>query len=412
MIRKDKNMKTILKCGMLFSAADESVQKDVAVVVEGNRIERVCPVNEADTADARVIDLSDKFVMPGLIDGHLHVSMNGEANGMAEAPFLKLGDIAYRAMNYVKADLMAGFTTIRCEGDPGFIDVSLRDAIEKGLAVGPRMQCSGISLSSTGGHGDYHFNPDIQGGEFCSICNSPDEARAAARYTFKYGADQVKLMATGGVMSKGDEPGACEMTFEEMKAACEVARFRGKTSSAHAHGAEGIKNAIRAGITSIEHGMLIDDEGIDMLVEYGTYLIPTIIAAYRIIQYGKEAGIPDYAVEKAELCLKNHAEHLKVMVKKGVKIGFGTDTGTPYSHHGEQAFEFQLMEESGIPAAYCLQAATKVNAALIRREEELGTIEPGKLADIVAFGGNPLEDGMKSMMDCRFVMKDGVVYKE
>ena len=404
-------MKTMIKCGMLFSAVDESVQKDVAIIVEGNRIEKICPVSEADSTDATILDLSDKFVMPGLIDGHVHVSMNGEANSMAEMPFLKLGDVAYRAMHYVNADLMAGFTTIRCEGDPGFVDISLRDAIAKGLVVGPRMQCSGIALSSTGGHGDYHFSPDIKGGEFSAICNSPDQTRAAARYTFKHGADQVKLMATGGVMSKGDDPGACEMTVEEMKAACEVARFRGKTSSAHAHGAEGIKNAIRAGITSIEHGMLIDEEGIEMLVEHGTYLVPTIIAAYRIIQYGKEAGIPDYAVEKAKICLKNHADHLKVMVKKGVKIAFGTDTGTPYSHHGEQAFEFQLMLESGIPAAYCLQAATKVNAALIRREEELGTIEVGKLADIVAFCGNPLEDGMKSMMNCCFVMKDGVVYK-
>lgn len=404
-------MKTIIKCGSFFSAVDQTVQKDVAIVVEGNTIAQVAPANTVDTAGTKVIDLSGKFVMPGLIDGHLHVGMNGEPDSMAEFPFLKTGDVAYRAMHYVEADLMAGFTTIRCEGDVNYVDISLRDAIQKGLCVGPRMQCSGVAVSSTGGHGDYHFNPDIVGGEFAAICNGPDAARAATRATFKHGADQVKLMATGGVMSKGDEPGACEMTFEEMKACCEVARFRGKTSSAHAHGAEGIKNAIRAGITSIEHGMLIDEEGMDMLVEYGTYLVPTIIAAYRIVEFGKAAGIPDYAVEKAQVCLENHAAHLKEMVKKGVKIAFGTDTGTPYSKHGEQAFEFQLMAEAGIPAAYCLQAATKVNAAMIKRDQELGTIEPGKLADIVAFDGNPLEDNMKSMMNCCFVMKDGVVYK-
>lgn len=403
-------MKQVIKCGSFFSAVDQSVQKDIAITVEGNKITKICPVCEADTTDATVIDLSDKFVMPGLIDAHMHMGMNGEPT-MVPLHFKKAADVAYEAMVYAKRDLLAGFTTVRAEGDYGFVDVALRDAITKGLCEGPRICTSGIPISSTGGHGDNHFGPHIPaGGEMASICNGPDEVRAATRYTFKHGADQVKLMATGGVMSHGDEPGAPEMTFEEMKAACDVAKFRGKLSSAHAHGAEGIKNAIRAGITSIEHGMLIDEEGIDMLVEYGTYLIPTIIAAYRIVEFGEKAGIDDYAVRKAALCLENHAEHLKMMVKKGVKIGFGTDTGTPFSPHGAQAFEFELMVNSGIPAAYCLQSATKVNAEMMKMPE-LGTLEEGKLADIVAFAGNPLEDNMKSMMNCTFVMKDGVVYK-
>lgn len=404
-------MKTIIKCGSFFSAKDNSVEKDVAVVVEGNKIVAVCPAAEADCADAQVIDLSDKFVMPGLIDAHMHLNMNGEPDSTASFPSLNAADLAYTSMVYAQRDLMAGFTTVRDEGSYEFTDVALRNAINKGTVWGPRIFCSGASISSTGGHGDSHFNPAMHGGEFSSIINSPDEARAAARYAFKYGADQLKLMATGGVMSFGDEPGAPELTYEEMKAALDVANSRGKISSAHAHGAEGIKNAIRAGITSIEHGMLIDDEGIDMLVEYGVYLIPTIIAAERIVVCGVESGIPDYAVAKAKVCLENHADHLKVMVKKGVKIGFGTDTGTPYSMHGKQAYEFQLMVEAGIPADYCLQAATRINSELLRWNDRVGTIEPGKLADIVAFNENPLEN-IKTMCDCAFVMKDGVVYKQ
>ena len=196
-----------------------------------------------------------------------------------------------------------------------------------------------------------------------------------------------------------------------MRAACEIAEMHGKTSTAHAHGAAGIKNAIRAGITSIEHGMMIDDEGIDMMAEHGTYLVPTIIAAYRIVERGVASGIRPDNVRKAEMCIKNHYDNLKKCVKKGVKIAFGTDTGTPFSPHGEQKFEFVLMEEAGIPAVQILQSATIVCAEMMKREKTVGSIEEGKYADIVAFNGNPLEEGMKVMLDCAFVMKDGVVYK-
>ena len=167
------------------------------------------------------------------------------------------------------------------------------------------------------------------------IVNSPDECRAATRTNIKYGVDQIKLMATGGVMSMGDEPGAPELTYEEMKVICDLAASHGKLTTAHAHGAEGIKNAIRAGITSIEHGMMIDEEGMHMMAESGTYLIPTIIAAYQIVANGVEAGIPAWGVEKAERCLKNHGENLKEMRKMGVKIGFGTDAATPFNPHGK-----------------------------------------------------------------------------
>ncbi len=402
--------RTILKCGLLFTAEDEKVQENMAVVVEGNQIAKVAPWKEGEFQGEKVIDLSNKFVMPGLIDAHVHVNMNGETS-IDKMYKSTAGEVTLWSMVHAQSDLMAGFTTIRDEGAMDFTDVALRDAINKGMVTGPRMFVSGVAISSTGGHGDGDFNPSVSGGTFGNIVNSPDEARKAARYTFKYGADQLKIMATGGVMSYGDEPGAPELSFEEMKAALDIANSRGRISSAHAHGAAGIKNAIRAGITSIEHGMLIDHEGMEMMKEYGTYLIPTIIAAHRIVEFGKTGALAPWMVEKATLCLENHGEHLKEMVAMGVNIGFGTDSGTAFNPHGKQAFEFELMTRCGFTPAQALLSATKVNSTLLKWHDRIGSIEENKLADIAAFDGNPLKD-IRDMTRCSFVMKDGVVYKQ
>lgn len=403
-------MKKLIRCGQFFSGKDETVQENMAIIIDKNKIIEVCPYHQLPTFDGEIIDLSNQFVMPGLIDAHVHINMNGEADMMNLISHTTIGELTLLSMNHAQKDLMAGFTTLRDEGAYGFSDVSLKNAINAGLVIGPRLLVSGMSISSTGGHGDNHLTPYMTGGSFSTIVNSPSEARKAARYTFKYGADQIKLMATGGVISFGDEPGAPELSFEEMKAALDIANSRGKLSSAHAHGAEGIKLAIRAGITSIEHGMMIDEEGIDMLAEYGVYLIPTIIAAYRIVEFGSQSGIPAWAVEKASRCLENHGTNLKKMIKKGVKIGFGSDAATPYNKHGEQGFEFELMTRYGFTPVQTLLCATKVNSELLKMNDKIGSIEVGKLADIVAFDKSPLLD-IKAMTDCRFVMKDGVVYK-
>ena len=401
--------KKVLKCGQFFDSVNECVKENVWVVVEDNKIAEVSE-NEVCCEGAEYIDLSEKFVMPGMIDTHMHIMMNGEPSGMMDMYSKMDADYAFDSMKNVQADLMAGFTTIRDEGCINFVDVSVKNAINSGKIWGPRMKVAGMGIGSTGGHGDSHLRPGsyINGG-MAQVVDSPDAARQAARYTIKYGADHIKLMATGGVMSVGDEPGAPDLTFEEMKAALDIANTHGKSSSAHAHGALGIKWAVKAGIASIEHGMMMDEECMDLMVEHGTFLVPTIIAAYRIVEYGQY--LPAEAVRKATACLENHGKNLEMCRAKGVKIAFGTDTGTYFSAHGKQAYEFELMQKYGnFTVTESLVAATKNAAELLRMSKEVGSIEAGKYADIVAFDESPYDD-ISVMCRCSFVMKDGVVYK-
>lgn len=402
--------KIVLLCGKLFCSTTGTVKEKVAVTVEGEKITAVCPVEQADTAGCTVYDLGDKFVTPGLIDAHVHTIWDGEVEFMDCINKGTIGDLTIRSMLLAKKDLMAGFTTIRDEGSYGFADIAVRNAIDRGEIDGPRMFVSGEAISSTGGHSDGWLAPQITGKcQSGVIIDGPDAGRRAARYNLKYGADQIKIMATGGVGNPG-EPGAIELTFEEMKAILDVANSRGRISSAHAHGAQGIKNAIRAGITSIEHGMLMDDECVELMARHGTYLVPTIIAGQRINENGVAAGLPAEVVEKSVRCLQGHRENLRKCRQAGVKICFGTDAGTSFNYHGKQAYEFSLMVDFGFTVAQVLQAATATNAQLLGWQDKVGSVEPGKLADIAAFDGDPFDD-ISSMQRCNFVMKGGKVYK-
>ncbi len=401
----------ILKCGKLFDAAAGTVLENMAVCIEGNKVSAVKPMADVCTEGHEVIDLSDKFVMPGLIDTHVHTMSDGSPAAWNITTTGLEGDVAFESYKNAMKDLMAGFTTIRDESSAHFADVALRDAINAGKVDGPRMFVSGISITATGGHADGRLAPFIHdNGNSCFTCNNENETRRAARMNFKYGADQIKIMATGGVASHGDDPNASEFTVEEMKAAIDVAKEVGKLSSAHAHGCNGIKNAIKAGIHSIEHGMLIDQEGMDMLIEHGTWLVPTIVAAKNIVIFGEGGALPAWMVEKAKLVLVGHQKQLMYLRSKGAKIAFGTDAGTGFNFHGEQGVEFQNMLEFGFEPVEILQSATVKAAQLLKWEDRVGQLKEGYFADVVAFDSNPLED-MTVMTKSSFVMKDGRVYK-
>ena len=400
-------MITIVHCGWLFTAVDETAQKRMAVEIVDGNISRVAPMGEAITWQGEVIDLSERFVMPGMIDAHVHVASGGDTAVFDNRDKL-VGTCVFDAVERALADLNAGFTTVRDEGCQNFVDVSLRDAIEAGRIRGPRMVVSGYCIGATGGHADTHLAPQYPLETAC-IVDGPDAARKAARFNLKYGADQIKLMATGGVLSVGDAPGAQELTEEEMRAVVEVAHMQGKGSSAHAHGAAGILAAVRAGVRSIEHGMMMDDACIELMDKKGTYLIPTIIAAKQVAAGGVDLGLPPAIIEKAEQCLENHYRNLQKCRAAGMLIGFGTDAGTPGNPHGAQARELSLMCEAGFRPAEALLAATRVNADLLQRMD-VGTIQPGRKADLIAMQDNPLED-IRAVEAVEFVMKGGEIIR-
>ncbi len=404
-------LKQALKCGKLFCPQNGKTLKNAVILVEGNRILAVQTDREAIPDGFMAVDLSHLFVMPGLIDAHVHTGSSGEADGLAQSARATVGDIAFISLRNARQDLYAGFTTLRDAGSVGFADVALRNAINRGEVIGPRMVVAGIAMGSTGGHADSHFAPHIQETLLPDLCiNGVESARRAARYNLKYGADFLKFMSTGGVMSVGTTVGAQQLTADEIAAIIEIADMYGVHTATHAHGTAGIKAAVRAGVSSVEHGMMLDDEAIDLMLQHGTHLTPTIIAAERIVVHGEEGGIAPWMVQKARQVLENHKAGVQKCLARGVTLDFGSDAGTPYNFHGKQGYEFELMVSFGFTPAQALTAATVTNAKLIRMQNQIGTIEPGKLADIVAFAGDPLDD-IKTMQDCRFVMKDGAVVK-
>ena len=281
--------KKAIKCSKMFDSTTSTVKENVVIFTEGDKITAVVPMAEAKYEDCEVIDLTGKFVTPGLCDCHMHLASNGEGSSMGTAPYQTAGDATLHAVNNVKADLMAGFTSVRSCGDHGYLDVAIRNAINRGELAGPRLMVCGVAIGSTGGHADSHYNPYIEADAFMSgyAADGPAEMMKAVRYNIKYGADFIKFMATGGVMSLGTTVGAQQMSLEEMKAICDTAKLYGLTIATHAHGTSGINDAIRAGVTSVEHGMLMNEEGIRLMKEHGTTLVPTLIAAERIIVKGK-----------------------------------------------------------------------------------------------------------------------------
>lgn len=400
-------MKKAILCGKLFRPERGDVLHGAIVLAQDDKVLEVFDDRSAIPAGFETIDLSDRFVTPGLIDAHVHTSADGSADTFGAQTTDTAGDIALASLRRAQANLAAGFTTIRDAGSSAFCDVAVRNAITRGDFAGPRMLVSGQCIGSTGGHADSHFSPTVTNTLGTGlIVDGPDEARRAARYNLKHGADFLKFMSTGGVLSRGTTVGAQQLTYEEIAAIVEVANMYGVHTATHAHGTNGIKAAVRAGVTSVEHGMMLDDEAVSLMVEHGTYIVPTIIAAERIIVNGEKNGMPQWAVSKAKQVLENHKAGLAKCRARGVNIAFGTDAGTPFNYHGKQGYEFELMVSFGFTMTEALTAATLTNSKLLRLSDTIGTLEPGKLADLAAFDGDPFDD-VTAMTRCAFVMRDG-----
>ena len=403
---------TYIHAGKLISCVDESVQQDKTIVIEDDKIVSI-EDGYIESEDAILIDLRECTVMPGLMDMHTHLMMEHHKDVYSDKFFLNESDFALRSTVYAKRTLMAGFTTVRDLGDNGINSVSLRKAIKEGWIVGPRIYTAGKSLATTGGHADPtngqkgKFRED--GGPVQGVVNGVDDARKAVRQRYKDGADMIKLTATGGVLSLAASGQNPQFTTEELETIVNTAKDYNMTVAVHAHGAEGMKRAVLAGVDSIEHGTFMTSEIMRLMKERGTYLVPTISAGVWVGEKAEEEGyfpavVRPKAREIGPVILKTFAKAYQA----GVKIAFGTDSGV--SPHGDNGREFQLMVAGGMPEIKTIQSATIEAARLLKIEDKLGTLEPGKLADLVAVEGDPIED-IRIMRTVRFVMKAGVVYK-
>jgi imidazolonepropionase-like amidohydrolase len=405
---------TIIHAGRLIDGRSNSPRTEMSIVIEGGRIAQVVEGYVKPKEGDRLIKLTGQTVLPGLMDMHTHLMSQHSKDSYTERFFMDQADYALRSTVYARATLMAGFTTVRDLGDNGVNSLALRRAIDQGWVPGPRIFTAGKPIATTGGHadptnslrGDYRRDPTPTDG----VINGPDDARKAVRQRYKDGSDLIKITATGGVLSLAANGQNPQFTDEELRAIVETAKDYGMTVAVHAHGAEGMKRAILAGVDSIEHGTFMTDEVIDLMKQKGTYWVPTNMAGEWVAKKSQEKGyFPEIVRPKAasmgpvmkNTFAKGHAA--------GIKIAFGTDSGV--SPHGENAREFELMVEGGMPPMKALQAATIEAARLLKIDDRLGTIEPQKLADIVAVEGNPLED-IRAMHKVVFVMKEGTVYKD
>ena len=407
----------VIRAGRLLDVGSGEVRTNVTILVRQGRIVAVGDPESRGLgtglrlpADAEVIDLSQATVLPGLIDLHAHILLEpGDVMGS----YIRRSSArkALDGLRHAQALLAAGFTTLRDPGDADayYAAVEIRNAIQRGEFVGPRLLVAPHFLSPTGGHGDFNeLAPDVVVLADGKIVDSPDAMRRTVREEIKYGADWIKLFATGGVLSAHDDPRVQAFTDEELRAAVEEAHRHGKKVAAHAHGAAGLKAAVRAGVDSIEHGALIDDEAIALLRERGTTLVPTLYVANFITEEGARRGIPEDRVAKARNLLPERDRALRAAFAAGVKVAFGTDTGV--FPHGQGGREFAHLVRLGLTPLQAIRSATVVAAELLGLENEIGTIEAGKRADIIAVADNPLEN-IRTLEEVKFVMKDGRVIR-
>ena len=362
---------------------DGRVLENGSVIVEGERIVKVAAGEVSAPKGAKVIDLAGQTLLPGFIDCHVHICFDASADPATQAQKDSPTTMALKSAQFARRTVLAGVTTIRDMGGMNGVDYGLRDAIRAGLIEGPRILASGQLICMTGGHGWMLGGREADG---------PDEVRKAAREQIKAGSDLVKLMATGGVMTPGVEPGSAQLTEEELRAGVEEAHKAGRKAASHAQGTDGVLNALRAGIDSIEHGIFLDDECVSLMLDRRVTFIPTISALTNISGKGVADGLPDYVVEKTARVRPFQLESIRLAHGAGVTIAAGTDAGTPFNRHGDNLQEIKRLVEIGLSPIEALKAGTHLAAQVLGLEEELGLIEEGKLADLVAVKGSPLDD--------------------
>jgi imidazolonepropionase-like amidohydrolase len=405
--------RTIIHAHALIDGVSDKPAQNVSIVVEDDRITDIRGGFLDPGPDDTVVDLTRHTVMPGFMDMHTHLRSEFSRDAYSEQFRLNPTDHAIRATVHARRTLMAGFTTVRDVGDDGMVVVSLRNAINAGLIVGPRIFTAGKAIATTGGHADptNGWRADLMGdpGPEEGVINGADDARKAVRQRYKEGADLIKITATGGVLSLAKSGQNPQFTMVELRAIVETARDYNFTVAVHAHGSEGMKRAVEAGVASIEHGTLMTDEVMQLMKKHGTYYVPTILAGVTVAEWAEDDDyLPAVVRPKAAAIGPAIKDTFARAYKSGVKIAFGTDSGV--SRHGENWREFVLMVEGGMPPMVAIQSATIEAARLLRIDDTLGSVEKGKIADLVAVAGDPLDD-ISVLGNVGFVMKAGVIYK-
>ncbi|MEL0068170.1 MAG: amidohydrolase family protein [Gammaproteobacteria bacterium] len=399
----------ILQPDAYLDVASGKLIKDRWIVVEDNKINAIVKKGSIKLSpDARLHELSGKTLLPGVMDMHVHLTSDAADNFLLRRGY-SLPRMTVKAVKNAEITLMAGFTTVRNLGGPGYAVIGVRDSINAGEVPGPRIWAAGHSVGITGGHCDDNFSPPEKKSKSPAAADGPWQVRAKVREQIKYGANTIKVCATGGVFSKGTKVGIQQLTEEEIRAAVEEAHMRGLIIAAHAHGTDGIKAAIRAGVDSIEHCSFMDKEAIRLAVKNGTFLSCDIYNTEYTLAFGEANGVPEENINKEKQVSKAQRDSFRRATKAGAKMVFGSDAAI--YPHGDNGKQFSRMVQFGMTPLQAIQSATINSAQLLQQEQQLGQIKSGYLADIIAVEGNPLDD-ITVMENVSFVMKDGHIYKD